>query len=53
MRVEIKCPICGSKCNKILEKTLLINKDILFRCINCKCLIAIRIFKTKEDKLWG
>ena len=53
MRIEIKeCPICGSKCKKILEKTLPINKDMLFQCIACKCVIPVRIFKTKEDKLW-
>ena len=50
MKVTVKCPICDGECVKLFEKTLSINKDILFSCPNCKIEIPVRIFKSKYEK---
>ena len=69
MKVVVNCPICGEKCTPVLEKTMSINKDILFECSSCrvtkrkkdnggykniseKLRIPVRIFKTKQNKMW-
>lgn len=49
MRLEVKCPKCGKPCNKILDKTMSINKDLLYQCNTCKLIIPVRIFKTKYE----
>lgn len=53
MRIFVNCPKCKSACVKLLDKTLSTNKDILFQCPNCKYIIPIRIYKTKNDRLWS
>ena len=53
MKTVVKCQICDSLCNIILQKSLPINKDILAQCPNCECVIAIRLFKSIDEKLWS
>lgn len=52
MKVVVRCPNCGRVCMEVLEKTMPINKDMLFYCLICKLIIPIRIFKDKNCKLW-
>ena len=52
MKIIVKCPNCKGECKKVLDKTMSINKDILFQCPICKMIIPVRIFKTKTSKLW-
>lgn len=53
MKIIVNCPNCkGIRCKKVLDKTMSINKDMLFQCPTCKLVIPVRIFKTKTSKLW-
>ena len=52
MKIVVECPCCNRVCKKVLDKTMSINKDMLFECPVCKRVIAIRVFKTKYSKLW-
>ena len=52
MRVYVDCPKCGIACKKVLDKTMSINRDMLFQCPYCKCIIPIRLFKTKTNNIW-
>lgn len=50
MKIVVICPNCGNECVKLFEKTLPINKDMLFSCHKCKLQIPVRIFKSKYEK---
>lgn len=49
MRLVVKCPKDGQECNKILDKTMSLHKDLLYQCPICKLIIPIRIFKVKHE----
>lgn len=52
MKIKVKCPKCKVDCINVLEKTLTLNKDILFQCPVCKMEIPVRLFKTKYNGSW-
>lgn len=52
MKVVVECPCCKIVCKKILDKTMSINKDLLFQCPHCKRIIPVRVFKTLDKNLW-
>ena len=52
MKISVSCPRCGITCIKVMDKTMSINKDMLFQCPYCKCVIPVRILKTKYSNVW-
>lgn len=53
MKIVVTCPNHkGVKCKKVLDKTQSVQKDMLFQCPVCKCIIPVSILKTKTTELW-
>lgn len=53
MRMNVICPKCGCDCKCVLEKTLSINKDLLFICPSCNIVIPVRLFYVKDKINYG